>query len=171
MGRPAIQPVFCGWGKRLARISKTHAKGRGTISFTNYFQLVQNRSKTMSNVKTELNQSIDSSNGMPIIAVVLVWSAAFMAMVYKITMLDNSGHEHPINFIHFPEVIKAYFDNPLALQELIVVSLTAVIIAPLIHIGIASFWESKRNSRTRRNIVLGWSIVVIFGSLIQIFKL
>ena len=31
----------------------------------------------------------------------------------------------------------------------------------LIHLGIAQFFESKRNSRSRRRIMIGWSLASI----------
>ena len=32
---------------------------------------------------------------------------------------------------------------------------------PIIHVGIASIFKSKRNPSTRRNIFIGWSVIMI----------
>lgn len=39
---------------------------------------------------------------------------------------------------------------------------------PLIHVGIASFFKSKRNSSTRRRIFIGWAIVIIVLQIVQL---
>jgi hypothetical protein len=55
-----------------------------------------------------------------------------------------------------------------ALGEFIAEGFGASLLAPLIHIGLASFFKSKRNSRTRWKILLGWSVFVLLLNLVQL---
>jgi hypothetical protein len=54
----------------------------------------------------------------------------------------------------------------MALLSVIGVSFEVVAVPPLIHIVISSMWETKRNNRTRKNIILGWSIYSIVSNLL-----
>ena len=66
----------------------------------------------------------------------------------------------------------SYLRYPVLVHRMIGESLSGLIVAPLIHIMIASIWKSKRNKRTRRNIFFGWAlalaIIYAFGGTAQI---
>jgi|AntDeeMinimDraft_5_1070356.scaffolds.fasta_scaffold10606_3 hypothetical protein len=58
------------------------------------------------------------------------------------------------------------FDHPAAFSEYLAGALGGSLIFPVIHVGIASFFKSKRNPSSRRNIFIGWSIAIIFIQLV-----
>lgn len=57
--------------------------------------------------------------------------------------------------------IATVFEYPDALSSLIAQSFGASLLLPTVHVAIASFFKSKRNSNSRRRIYIGWSLVVI----------
>lgn len=60
-----------------------------------------------------------------------------------------------------------YVGHATVLSDAIFEAIGAVLILPLIHLAIASLWRAKRNSRSRRNIFLGWGVAV---GIIQLFN-
>jgi hypothetical protein len=55
------------------------------------------------------------------------------------------------------------------IQSLFIMSFLEVALLPLIHIAIASIWASKRNYRSRRNIILGWLLYSCVANLFFIY--
>lgn len=106
---------------------------------------------------TETEQEFQVKKPFPFFMVFIVWFLALIITIYKVSLQEYGGFN--------------YLDSSLIIQDVIAQSLGAVIIAPLLHIAIASIWKSKRNSRTRRNIFLGWSIFSILGTLNLIYQL
>ena len=64
-----------------------------------------------------------------------------------------------------------YFEYSTLVQDVIAQSIGAVFFFPIIHMGIASIWESKRNKLTRRNIFFGWAVAVGLLQLAGLFML
>jgi len=92
----------------------------------------------------------------PFLLVFTIWLLALVITVYKVSTQEYGGFN--------------YFDSSIIIQDVIAQSLGAVIIAPLLHIAIASIWKTKRNSRTRRNIFFGWSLFSVIATLNLIFQ-
>ena len=59
--------------------------------------------------------------------------------------------------------------EPVLFQSYISRAIGGSIFIPLIHMGIASFFKSKRNSSTRRRIFIGWAIVIISVEALKFF--
>ena len=59
--------------------------------------------------------------------------------------------------------------EPVLFQSYISRAFGGSIFIPLIHMGIASFFKSKRNSSTRRRIFIGWAIVIIAMEAVKLF--
>lgn len=59
--------------------------------------------------------------------------------------------------------------EPVLFQSYISRAIGGSIFIPLIHMGIASFFKSKRNSSTRRRIFIGWAVVIIAMEAVKIF--
>lgn len=57
--------------------------------------------------------------------------------------------------------IATSFDHPQALFEMVAESVGASLLIPAIHVGVASFFKSKRNPSSRRRIFIGWGIFTI----------
>jgi len=60
------------------------------------------------------------------------------------------------------------FGEPVVFQSYITQALGGSLMIPTIHVGIFSFFKSKRNSPTRRRIFIGWSIVIIIVQSLSI---
>lgn len=54
----------------------------------------------------------------------------------------------------------AALSNPTVGSNLIIGAVGMVLLLPAIHVGIASIWQSYRNSRSRRNIFFGWGVAI-----------
>ena len=83
---------------------------------------------------------------------VLLWMAFFLAITLTFFMAFDLEADFSIN-----SLINAF-----------VFSVAVVVIPPLVHIVIASIWATKRNNRTRKNIIVAW---LIFSIMIQLFAL
>lgn len=59
--------------------------------------------------------------------------------------------------------------EPVLFQSYISRAIGGSIFIPIIHIGIASFFKSKRNSSTRRRIFIGWAIFIIAVEALKFF--
>lgn len=54
----------------------------------------------------------------------------------------------------------AALNNTTLLSNLVMGAIGMMLILPGINVAIASIWQSKRNSRSRRNIYFWWGVVV-----------
>lgn len=62
------------------------------------------------------------------------------------------------------------FRNATVASNLIAGAIGLVLLLPTLHVGIASLWERNRNSRSRRNIFLGWGIAITVLQLLIILS-
>lgn len=85
---------------------------------------------------------------LAIILSLISYMVAFCAMFYE----DNG--------VVFSMVL---FDHPAAFSQYLAEALGGSLLLPIVHVGIASFFKSKRNPSSRRNIFIGWSIVIILS--------
>lgn len=58
-------------------------------------------------------------------------------------------------------------EDPMLFQSYISQAFGGSVFIPAIHVGIASFFKSKRNSSTRRRIFIGWGIVIIAVEILK----
>ncbi|MCU8092601.1 hypothetical protein L5M18_13650 [Shewanella sp. SM20] len=92
---------------------------------------------------------------LAIILSLISYIVAFCTMFYE----DNG--------VFFSTVL---FDHPAAFSQYLAEAFGGALLFPIVHVGIASFFKSKRNPSSRRNIFIGWSIVIIGVVLIQLLS-
>ena len=81
---------------------------------------------------------------------IILFLASYL-MVFATQFYETHG-------VYFSIVL---FDHPQAFTEIAAGVLGYSSGAPIIHVGIASIFKSKRNPSARRNIFIGWSVVMI----------
>ncbi|MEQ4189701.1 hypothetical protein ABNM11_13545 [Pseudomonas syringae] len=57
--------------------------------------------------------------------------------------------------------------EPVLFQDYVSKAIGGSILLPAIHVGIASFFKSKRNSSTRRRIFIGWAVVLVTAEVLK----
>jgi len=62
----------------------------------------------------------------------------------------------------------ALFDHPAVFSEYLAGAFGGSIIFPIAHVGLASFFKTKRNPSSRRNIFIGWAIAIIIIQLLSV---
>lgn len=60
----------------------------------------------------------------------------------------------------------AALNNATLLSNLVMGAIGMMLVLPGINVAIASIWQSKRNSRARRNIYFWWGVVVAILQLL-----
>ena len=91
------------------------------------------------------------------LALAIVLSLISFVMVFITTVKHDFGASPVMDIVKEPVLFQSYLSSAFG---------GSVFIA-LIHIGIASFFKSKRNSSTRRQIFIGWAIVIILLQIVQ----
>ncbi len=76
---------------------------------------------------------------------------------YGFIFLETFNHHFGIAKLNFVVLMK----HPQALTGLMAEALGAFLLFPLLHVAVASMFESKRNSSSRRRIFIGWSLVLM----------
>lgn len=104
-----------------------------------------------------LEQEEASNKQTPLmLAVILSLSA------YAVTFFAWFYEDHGVLFS------SVVFDHPAALSEYLAGALGGSLIFPIVHVGVASFFKSKRNPSSRRNIFIGWSIAIIVIRILMV---
>lgn len=98
----------------------------------------------------------NGAGGTSLLLAIIFFLAAYIVTFVTFLYLDTG--------VLFSFVL---FDHPQAFAELLAGGLGPFIF-PSIHVGIASFFKSKRNSTTRRNIFIGWSTLILIVSGLQL---
>jgi hypothetical protein len=62
----------------------------------------------------------------------------------------------------------ALFDHPEVFGSYLAQAFGGSLIFPILHVGIASFFKSKRNPSSRRNIFTGWAIAITIIQILMI---
>lgn len=62
----------------------------------------------------------------------------------------------------------ALFDHPAAFSEFLAKAFGGSILFPIVHVGVASCFKTKRNPSSRRNIFIGWAIAIIIIQLLTV---
>lgn len=97
----------------------------------------------------------------PINQTSLLLAIIFSLVSYIVTFFTFFYEDHGVIFSTL------VFDYPSVFSGYLAQAFGGSIIFPIIHVGIVFLFESKRNSSSRRNIFIGWSIAIIF---IQVFS-
>lgn len=85
----------------------------------------------------------------------LMLAVIFALSAYAMTFFAWFYQDHGVLFS------SVVFDHPAALSEYLAAALGGSLIFPIVHVGVASFFKSKRNPGSRRNIFIGWSVAII----------
>lgn len=85
------------------------------------------------------------------LALAIVLSVISFVMVFITTVKTDFGALPVMDIVKEPALFRSYLASAFG----------GSMFFALIHVGIASFFKSKRNSTTRRRIFIGWAIVVI----------
>ena len=75
---------------------------------------------------------------------------------------------HSFGLDTFPK-IATVLNHPGALSGLIAESVGASLLAPVVHVAIASIFKGKRNPSSRRRIFIGWSLVIIAVGVLSLW--
>lgn len=106
----------------------------------------------------ELDAAVEVvKNPKPIVLIIGAQALAFGVSFFLTSIREYGGF--------------GYFGHELLVQDVIAQSIGAVFFFPLLHIAIASFWKSKRNKVSRRNILFGWAVAVIALQMFGLFQL
>lgn len=92
------------------------------------------------------------------LALAIILSLISFLMVFITTVKHDFGASPVIDIVKVPVLFQSYLSSAFG----------GSLFMPLIHVGIASLFKSKRNSSTRRRIFIGWAIVIIVLQIVQI---
>lgn len=92
------------------------------------------------------------------LALAILLSLISFVMVFITTVKHDFGALPVTDIVKEPVLFQSYLSSAFG---------GSVFIA-LIHVGIASFFKSKRNSSTRRRIFIGWAIAIIALQIVQL---
>jgi hypothetical protein len=92
------------------------------------------------------------------LALAILLSLISFVMVFITTVKHDFGALPVTDIVKEPVLFQSYLSSAFG---------GSVFIA-LIHVGIASFFKSKRNSSTRRRIFIGWAIAIIALEIVQL---
>lgn len=92
------------------------------------------------------------------LALAIVLSLISFVMVFITTVKHDSGASPVMDIVKEPVLFQSYLSSAFG----------GSVFISLIHVGIASFFKSKRNSSTRRRIFIGWAIVIIALQIVQL---
>ena len=95
--------------------------------------------------------------------VVPLWLAIFLACTSFLVSFSFIVSKHGVK----PSNFMVLFDHPGAFSELAAEAMGYSFVFPLIHLGIASCFKSKRNSNSRRSIFIGWAILLIILNFVS----
>ncbi len=93
----------------------------------------------------------------------LSWAVACAVISFSISLiiiLKKLG----VNLENFTALV----GHPAAFSEFIAEAIGVSFGLPVIHVALASIFESMRNSNTRRKIFIGWAIVVVIANFISL---
>lgn len=97
-------------------------------------------------------------NEISVWIVFLMFILAYMVWIMSYTVREFSGFD----FAAITEVGLS--------EDAIVQSFGSVLVLPLIHLGIASFWRSQRNSAVRKKIFFIWFLVSACIGVVILFQ-
>lgn len=92
------------------------------------------------------------------LALAIVLSLISFLMVFITTVKHDFGASPVMEIVKEPVLFQSYLSRAFG----------GSLFMPLIHVGIASFFKSKRNSSTRRRIFISWAIVIIVLQIVQL---
>ncbi|PWY44446.1 hypothetical protein [Pseudomonas sp. RW405] len=102
----------------------------------------------------------DASERKPAsLSLAIVLSAISFCVVFYATVKHDFSASPVMNIVREPVLFQSYISRAIG----------GSIFIPLIHMGIASFFKSKRNSSTRRRIFTAWAIVIITVEALKFF--
>ena len=102
-----------------------------------------------------LNAS-DTPKKQTSLALAIVFSMISFVVAFYITSYKEHGMI----------IFAVLFENPRLFFDYFARAFGGALLFPILHVTIASFFKSKRNPSSRRNIFIGWSMIVIILQLI-----
>ncbi|MFG0859680.1 hypothetical protein [Pseudomonas sp. CJQ_13] len=102
----------------------------------------------------------DASTKKPTsLALAIALSAISFCIVFYATVKHDFSVSPVMDIVREPVMFQSYISRAIG----------GSIFIPLIHMGIASFFKSKRNNSTRRRIFIGWAILIIAIGAVKLF--
>lgn len=105
------------------------------------------------------NQDDPSVKKPTSLALAVVLSLISFTVVFLASVKQDFSASPVIDIVREPVLFQSYISRAIG----------GSIFIPIIHIGIASFFKSKRNSSTRRRIFIGWAIFIIAVEALKFF--
>lgn len=93
------------------------------------------------------------------LALAIVLSLISFTVVFLANVKQDFSASPVMDIVREPVLFQAYISSAIG----------GSIFIPIIHIGIASFFTSKRNSSTRRRIFIGWAVLIIAVEALKFF--
>ena len=93
------------------------------------------------------------------LALAVVLSLISFTVVFLASVKQDFSASPVIDIVREPVLFQSYISRAIG----------GSIFIPIIHIGIASFFKSKRNSSSRRRIFIGWAIFIIAVEALKFF--
>lgn len=106
-----------------------------------------------SDLEVEAKENL--SGGETPFLLALIISLISFVLIFCSTLYENHG-------VFFTPLL---FEHPDAFAEYLAQAFGGAWLFPLLHVGLASIFKSKRNSSSRRNIFIGWSVLIIFVTI------
>lgn len=91
------------------------------------------------------------------LALAVILSLISFVIVFLATVKHDFGASQISDIVKEPALFQSYLFQAFG----------GSVFLPAIHVGIYSFFKSKRNSSTRRRIFIGWAVVTIIVEILK----